>query len=51
MALPLDGWWWWWPMPRGWTAGFAVAAAAYVAGVEVAVVAVPLFGGWILVES
>jgi hypothetical protein len=35
----------------GWTAGFAVmAAAAYVPAVEVAVVAAPLFGGWILVE-
>ncbi len=29
----------------GWTAGFAATAAAYVAAVEVAVVAAP-FGGW-----
>ncbi len=35
----------------GWTAGFTAAAAAYVAAVEVAVVAAPLFGGWILVEG
>jgi hypothetical protein len=35
-------------MPGGWTAGFAAVAAAYVAAVEVAVVAAPLFGGWIL---
>ncbi len=35
----------------GWTAGFAAAAAAYVVVVEVAVVAAPLFGGWILVEG
>ncbi len=35
----------------GWTAGVAAAAAAYVAAVEVAVVAAPLFGGWILVEG
>jgi hypothetical protein len=51
MALPLDGWRWWWPMPGGWTANFATAAAAYVAAVEVAVVAAPLFGGWISVEG
>ncbi len=51
MALPLDGWRWRWLMPGGWMAGFAVAAAAYVAAVEVAVVAAPLFGGWILVEG
>ncbi len=51
MALQLDGWRWRWPMPGGWTAGFAVAAAAYVAVVEVAVVAAPLFGGWILVKG
>jgi hypothetical protein len=38
-------------MPGGRTAGFAVAAAAYVAVVEVVVLAVPLFGGWILVEG
>ena len=35
----------------GWTAGFAAAAAAYVAAMEVAVVAAPLFGGWISVEG
>jgi hypothetical protein len=29
----------------GWTAGFAAAAAAYVAAVEVGVAAAPLFGG------
>jgi hypothetical protein len=38
-------------MPGGWTAGFAVAAAAYVAAVEVAVVAASLFGGGISVEG
>ncbi len=38
-------------MPGGWTAGFAGAAAAYVTAVEVAVVAAPLFGGWISVEG
>ncbi len=51
MALPLDGWRWRWPMPGGWTAGFAAAVAAYVTAVEVAVVAAPLFGGWISVEG
>ncbi len=51
MALPLNGWQWWWPMPGGWTAGLAAAAAAYVAAVEVAVVVAPLFGGWISVEG
>ncbi len=35
----------------GWTAGFAAAAAAYVMAVEVAVVAAPLFGGWISMEG
>ncbi len=35
----------------GWTAGFAAAVAAYVVVVEVAVVALPLFGGWISVEG
>ncbi len=35
----------------GWMAGLAAVAAAYVAAVEVAVVAAPLFGGWILVEG
>ncbi len=30
---------------------FAAAAAAYVAAVEVAVVAAPQFAGWISVES
>ncbi len=38
-------------MPGGWTANFAAAAAAYVAVVEVAVVAALLFGGWISVEG
>ncbi len=38
-------------MPGGWTAGFAAAAAAYIAVVKVAVVAAPLFGGWISVEG
>ncbi len=38
-------------MPGGWTAGFAAAAAAYVAVVEVAVVVATLFEGWILVEG
>jgi hypothetical protein len=47
----MDGWWWRWPMPGGWTASFAEAAAADVAAVEVAVVAAPLFGGGILVEG
>ncbi len=51
MALPLDGWWWRWSMPGGLTAGFAAAAAAYVAVVEVAVIVAPLFGGLILVEG
>ena len=36
---------------RVWTAGFVAAAAAYVAAMEVAVVAALLFGGWILVEG
>ncbi len=51
MALPLDGWRWRWPVPGGWTAGFAAAASAYVAAVEVAVVVASLFGGWISVEG
>jgi hypothetical protein len=38
-------------MPGGRTAGFAAAAAAFVAVVEVVVVAAPLFGGWISVEG
>ncbi len=50
-ALPLDGWRWQWPMPGGRTAGFAAAVAAYVAAVEIVVVAAPLFGVWILVEG
>ncbi len=38
-------------MPGRQTAGFAVAAAVYVAGVEVVVVATLLFGGWISLEG